>query len=121
MLKFYGCGMINPGSVTGICISRGNGSIAPHTNAIRHQDVLHLMGKNVMRTSINPAARVFATISQGVRTLKGNLKADKDFRESKKQEEHGAALAAWKAARGSNVGGAMVVLSRSAPWSMKNK
>jgi hypothetical protein len=71
------------------------------------------MGKNVMRTSINPAARVFATISQGARTLKGNLKAGKDFKESKRQE-HGAALTAWKAARGANVGGAMAVLSRSA-------
>ena len=71
------------------------------------------MGKNVMRTSINPAARVFATISQGPRTLKGNLKAGKDFRETKRQE-HGAALAAWKAARGANVGGTTVALSHSA-------
>ena len=109
MVKFYGCGMINPGAITGICIPRGNGSIAPHTNAIQHQDVLHLMGKNVMRTSINPAARVFATISQGVRTLKGNLKAGKDYRESKRQE-HGAALASWKAARGTNGGGMMAVV-----------
>jgi hypothetical protein len=112
VLKFYGCGVINPGCITGICITRGNGSVAPHSNSVQHQDVLHLMGKNVMRVSINPAARVFDSISHGSRTLKCNLRPGRDFKESKRQE-HGAALTAWKAARIGNVSALTVALPRS--------
>jgi hypothetical protein len=96
MVKFVGSGIINPRGITGICISRGNGKAVPFNGEILTEDVLHLMGTNLIRVNINPAAFTFSEVALSSVSLRTNLKVGNDYRDSKRQE-HGAALSAWNA------------------------
>jgi hypothetical protein len=108
MNKFWGSGIINPRGVTGACISRGNGKAMPHTNEILTEDALHLMGTSLIKVNINPGAHTFEEIALSNTSLRVNTKVGQAYRASKRQE-HGNALAAWRAARQAHAGGGIVM------------
>ena len=80
----------------------------PHTNEILSEDALKLMGTSLIKVNINPGAHTFEEIALSNTSLRVNTKVGQAYRASKRQE-HGNALAAWRAARQAHAGGGIVM------------
>ena len=96
--KFWGAGNINVEGITGAFVSRGHGKATQPKNQIQTEDVLFIMGTNLLKSPINPSNSLFFEIAESDNSLYLSHNVGNFYR-NKKRQEHGEAMAAHRAAK----------------------